>query len=367
VRIALLINGMTGYLNAEFKQLHALGNELLVVTPEGAGLDEAMADTEFRLDTRDFAQVHGWHSHPEPAALVRLVGDFGPDAVIMTSWNFTKAYRAVMKSVPPEVVRVLIMDNIWRGAPKQWLGRAVHRFYVDTVADAAMVPSDRTENYAKLLGFAPEDIIRGSLSCDTSIFRTEPRTGSELASRRAFLYVGRLVWHKGADVLAAAYRRYRELTDEPWDLHVVGKGPLEGELTSLDGVSMHGFRQPPEVAELMRSTSCLLLTSHIEPYGVVVHEAASCGLPVLCSDFTGAAAGLVQDGRTGWVVAAGRVELWARAMARMSALEPERLQSMSDIARAIATRFSPEGWALNVHEELTRRKAAGGGRLATLR
>jgi glycosyltransferase involved in cell wall biosynthesis len=282
----------------------------------------------------------------------------------MTSWNFTKAYRAVMKSVPSDVVRVLIMDNMWRGAPKQWLGRAIHRFYVDTVADAAMVPSDRTEQYAKLLGFAPEDIIRGSLSCDTALFHSDPRTGVEIASRRAFLYVGRLVWHKGADVLAAAYRRYRELTDDAWDLHVVGKGPLERELRELPGVTMHGFRQPPDVAQMMRATSCYVLPSHIEPYGVVVHEAAASGLPILCSDFAGAAAGLVQDGRNGWVVSAGRVELWAQAMARMSALSAERLQEMSDVSRAIATRFSPQGWARNVHEELTRRKAAGGGRLA---
>ncbi|HLY34910.1 MAG TPA: glycosyltransferase family 4 protein [Jatrophihabitantaceae bacterium] len=366
MRIALLMNGMTGYLEAEFRQLHALGNELLVVTPEGDGFDEAMADTEFRLETRSYAQVHGWHAPPEPAELVALVREFRPDAVVMTSWNFTKAYRAVMKNVPSGVVRVLIMDNMWRGAPKQWLGRAIHRFYVDTVADAAMVPSDRTENYAKLLGFAPEDIIRGSLSCDTSLFHSGPRTGDELASRRSFLYVGRLVWHKGADVLAAAYRRYRELTDDPWDLHVAGKGPLEGELTAIDGVTMHGFVQPPDVARMMREVSCFVLTSHIEPYGVVVHEAAASGLPVLCSDFTGAAAGLMQDGRNGWVVSSGRIELWAQAMARMSALPPQRLQQMSDVSRAIATRFSPEGWALNVHEELTRRKAAGGGRLAKL-
>jgi glycosyltransferase involved in cell wall biosynthesis len=364
VRIAFLINGMTGYLNAEFKQLHALGDELLIVTPEDEGLDEAMADTEFRLDTRDFAQVHGWPAPPQPRDLVALVRDFRPDAVVMTSWNFTKAYRAVMKSLPSDVVRVLIMDNMWRGAPKQWLGRAVHRFYVNPVADAAMVPSDRTENYAKLLGFAPEDIIRGSLSCDTSLFHSPARTADELASRRSFLYVGRLVWHKGADVLAASYRRYRELVDDPWDLHVAGKGPLEGELTALPGVTMHGFVQPPDVARMMREVSCLVLTSHIEPYGVVVHEAAASGLPILCSDFTGAAAGLIQDGRNGWVVSAGRVELWAQAMARMSALEPARLQAMSDVSRALGTRFSPEGWALNVHEEIARRKAAGGGRIA---
>jgi hypothetical protein len=36
---------------------------------------------------------------------------------------------------------------------------------------------------------------------------------------------------------------------------------------------------------------------------------------------------------------------------------------MSDTGRALARRLSPDGWARNVHEEIERRRAAGGGRL----
>ena len=50
--------------------------------------------------------------------------EFEPDAVLMSSWNFSKAYRAVMKSVDDSVVRILVMDNLWRAAPRQWLGVA---------------------------------------------------------------------------------------------------------------------------------------------------------------------------------------------------------------------------------------------------
>jgi glycosyltransferase involved in cell wall biosynthesis len=363
VRIAFLLNGMTGYLDAQYRQLHKLGNELLVVTPTSDGLGEAMADTNFdAVITDDYARMIGWTEPPEPAELVREVNDFAPDAVVMTSWNYCRAYRAVMKAVPAGVVRILIMDNLWRAAPKQWLGRATHRLYVDPVADCAMVPSDRTEFYAHRLGFATENIIRGSLSADVDLFGSPPRSPEELASRRRFLYIGRLVAHKGADVLAAAYREYRSRTDDPWDLHVAGVGPLEHLLRAIPGVTMHGFVQPPQVAELMRESSCFVLTSHIEPYGVVVHEAAAAGLPILCSDFTGAVPGMLQDGSNGWVVAAGKVPLWAEAMARMSELPPERLASMSAVSRAISTRLSPAGWALNLHEEIARRRASGGGR-----
>lgn len=365
VRIAFLLNGMTGYLDAQYRQLHKLGDELLIVSPSsGVAAGEAMADTAFQgLQTEEYAQVLGWESPPRPRALVKRVREFDPDAVLMSSWNYARGYRAVMKDVRPEVVRGIIMDNLWRAAPRQWLGRALHRFYVDPVADFAYVPSDRTEFYARRLGFGLADIVRGSLSANVDLFGSGPRTGAELASRHAFLYVGRLVWHKGPDVLAAAYRRYRELTAEPWDLHVAGTGPYDPQVRSIPGVTMHGFLQPPEIAELMRSMSCFVLSSHIEPYGVVVHEATAAGLPVLCSEFTGAAPAYVQDGANGWLVRAGDVEEWARAMLRMSSVEPSRLGTMSDVSRSLSQRISPAIWALNLHEQLERRRAAGGGRL----
>lgn len=365
MRLAFLLNGLTGYLDAQYRALHKLGDELLIVTPaspEASG--GAMADTAFAaLGTEDYAQLVGWHAPPDPARLVEQVLGFSPDAVFMTSWNYTPAYRAVMKAVEPRVVRVLIMDNLWRAAPKQWLGRATHRFFVDPVADAAMVPSDRTEFFARRLGFGPADVIRGSLSGDVDLFASGPRTGAELAGRRRFLAVGRLVVHKGADVLAEAYRAYRAQVADPWELHVAGIGPLGARLAQLPGVTMHGFVQPPRVAELMRESSCLLLTSHIEPYGVVLHEAAAAGLPVLCAEFAGAAPVFVQDGHNGWLVPSGDVDGWARAMARLSALPPDRLAAMSDVSRAVSQRMSPTGWAVHVHEEIERRVVAGGGRL----
>ena len=78
VRIAFLLTGMTGYLDAQFQHLHKLGNDLLVVSPSTpAALGEAMADTAFHgLATEEYAQVIGWETPPEPADLVRTVREF---------------------------------------------------------------------------------------------------------------------------------------------------------------------------------------------------------------------------------------------------------------------------------------------------
>ncbi|GAB2479193.1 glycosyltransferase family 4 protein [Jatrophihabitans fulvus] len=360
MRIAFLLNGMTGYLDAQYRALRALGHDLFVAYPADVTVFEAMADTDFRLDVEGYAETWAWTMVPEPEELVRRVRQFRPDAVAMTSWNFAPSYRAVMKAVPGDVVRLIIMDNLWRAAAKQWLGRLTHRVYVDPVADMAMVPSDRTEFYARRLGFGPDDVVRGSLSADVTLFGRTARDGGDLAERRAFLYVGRLVGHKGADVLARAYARYRARSlatgREPWDLHVAGTGPLASDLQDLPGVTMHGFVQPPAVARLMDRISCVVVPSRIEPYGVVVHEATCAALPVLVTDFAGAAPGLVQDGYNGWQVPSGDVEAWADALARVAALPEARLGEMSQISAALSRRLSPEGWARNLVEQLERRR-----------
>lgn len=358
MRIAFLGNGMTGYLAAQYRELSRLGHDLMVVQPGTAEVAVgAMRDTAFgELGVGRFAEYLPWETEPSRDELVELVRRFEPDAVVMTAWNFADSYRAVMKSVPRDVVRILVMDNLWRAAPRQWLGRAVSRWYVQSVADVAMVPSDRSEQYARMLGFGPGDIIRGSLSADLTVFGSAERTGAELAARRTFLFVGRLVDHKGADVLAAAYARYRDLVEDPWTLDVVGLGPLDGLLRGISGVTMHGFVDPSGVAALMRRASCSVVPSHIEPYGVVVHEAAASGLPVLCTDFAGVAAGMVQDRANGWIVPAGDVEAWAQAMARISGASAETLASMSRVSRALSTRLTPQLWALNLAEQVERRR-----------
>lgn len=360
MRITFLGNGMTGYLDAQYRALHARGHALQVVQPGSPDVAVgAMRDTSFgELGVAEYASYLPWTTEPDTDELVATVREFAPDAVVMTAWNFARSYRAVMKSLPAGTVRVLVMDNLWRSAPRQWLGRAVARWYVQSVADVAMVPGERSEQYARMLGFGPGDVIRGSLSADTRLFHTPPRTAEELASRRRFLYVGRLVDHKGADLLADAWERYRASVAEPWDLDVVGQGPLEHLLRDLPGVHLHGFLGPERVAELMREVSCAVVPSHIEPYGVVVHEAAASGLPILCTDFAGAVAGYVQDTANGWVVPAGEVEQWVAALDRVATLPPERLASMSDVSRSLARRNSPETWAANLEEQVRRRRGA---------
>ena len=297
---------------------------------------------------------HVWDEPPDARTLVPLVDDFRPDAVIMWSWS-GRGYRKVMAAQRGRALRVMFTSNFWHGTWRQYLGVATHRAYVDPLFDCAWVPGERSEWFARRIGFAPGAIIRGANSADVAVFDRGPREVAELSQRRRFVFTGRLIWHKAPTVLAAAYRKYRSATDAPWDLDVVGAGPLASDFDGIEGVTMHGFMQPEELSDVMHRSSCLIMPSHIEWYGVVVHEGAVAGLPLICSDGVGAVPHLLQDGFNGWTVAAGDVDALAGAMGRMSALDEQRLHAMSEGSRALGSRLSPEIWARNLHEEIERR------------
>ena len=70
-------------------------------------------------------------------------------------------------------------------------------------------------------------------------------------------------------------------------------------LVGVHGVEMLGFVQPDDLPAVLERAGCLVLPSRFEPWGVVVHEAAAAGLPIVCTPVCGAATRLVLDGYNG--------------------------------------------------------------------
>jgi glycosyltransferase involved in cell wall biosynthesis len=345
-----MLKGLQFCWQACIRELQARGCEVMVVFPT------TMPDFDYDPWHLDGIETLAWPWERQPTAeeLLPRVEAFKPDVLVVTSWDGPPAYRTVMKAQPNGAARVMQMSNFWRNTPKQWAGRAVHRFYLGPYYDYAMVPGDRAEWFASRIGFPAERIIRGMWAADTDVYGAFERSGEEILGRRSFIAVQRLVEHKGADILAAGYRAYRDRVEDPWDLHVVGKGDQAGLFEDMPGAVVHGFVQPHDLARMMSESSCFVLPSREEYWGIAVHEAAAAGLPIITTQHVGAAATFVQDGYNGWIVPAGNVDLLAERMAMMSSLDAARVQEMTEISRNVSTRLHPRGWARNLHEEFLR-------------
>lgn len=266
------------------------------------------------------------------------------DIILICSWHIP-LYRRVAKNLRGRATRVLCMDNQWLGTIKQRVGSAVSSWYVLPLYDFAFVPGSRQKDFALRLGFAESRIVTGHYSCDTGAFLPayEERTESPLS--RSFLFVGRVVREKGIEVLKAAWLRYLAVTDDPWRLRVTGAGDMKHELDGIPFLSTHDFVQPHDLPAMMLQGDVFVLPSTYEPWGLVIHEAAATGMPIICSDACGAADAFVRDGDNGRVCRAGSADALFEAFREMGGMPESSLRQMGEKSFRLASARTPRVWA----------------------
>lgn len=113
-----------------------------------------------------------------------------------------------------------------------------------------------------------------------------------------FLYVGRLAPEKNINCLLQAFQRLPH-----YQLTLVGRGPEEASLRlkASPQVTFVGHVVHSELAKWYTSHDVLILPSFSEPWGLVVEEALSYGLPVIVSSRVGCRWDWVQQYQTGVV------------------------------------------------------------------
>lgn len=270
---------------------------------------------------------------------------FRPQLVLVSSWNIA-AFRQVARRLRGRVPRVMCMDNQWLATPKQLAGVALSPVMIRPLFDGVFVPGEPQARFARRLGFTESRTWRGLYSCDHDRFAAARRSAQPPGERRAFVFAGRLMEEKGVDVLVRAYQRYRrDAGEDPWELHVYGTGPLGRLVDGSTGVSLHGFVQPERLPAVLAGAGGFVLPSRFEPWGVVIHEAAAAGVPLVASTACGAAVHLLQDLHNGFLVDPDDVPGLAGAMGRLARLPVEQRQRYGERSALLAQQFTPDRWA----------------------
>jgi len=103
-------------------------------------------------------------------------------------------------------------------------------------------------------------------------------------------------------------------------------------------VAVHFIGERADVEVVMRALDVLLVPSWVEPFGRVVIEGMASGLPVIATSLGGPAE-LIDDGRTGLLLAPRVPEVWGRSVAALLA-DRERMVAMGEAARIRACAFT---------------------------
>jgi glycosyltransferase involved in cell wall biosynthesis len=337
-RFLFLYTEIAGYTVACLKALKNAGVDIAIVrwpvNPEAP----------FQFDLTGIADDHFTEEFATETALASFCQDFNPDVIYVSGWidkKYLSAARAFKKKVPV----VLGMDTPWTGSGRQRLGSLASRFILHPIFSHAFVAGSPQKTFARKLGFAQSNIIEGLYCADTTLYNHYFQSNPKPEIPRRFLYTGRYMEHKGILDLYAAYQAYRNASENPWEIWCAGTGDLYEARPQIAGLTHLGFVQPQEFGQVIQQTGVFILPSHYEPWGVVVHEYAVAGYPLICSDAVMAHTRFIETDRNGLLFPHGNTEALTAAMLRISSLTPQLLKQMSDHSHHLGLQLTPELWA----------------------
>lgn len=148
------------------------------------------------------------------------------------------------------------------------------------------------------------------------------RYGLSSTKTKRVLYVGRVDPEKSiSNVLVAFSKALKKVPDA--EFVIVGDGidlvnlkQKAEELQILDSVKFLGRVMPPDLIEIYRSGSLFATASETETQGIVLIEAAACGLPLVAVD-AGAVRELCQHKRNGELCQPGDIDGIAKALVKI--------------------------------------------------
>lgn len=271
------------------------------------------------------------HEYPVTPGIGGALDESSPDVVVVSGWSQFASQAAIAWCRRRKIPYLLLVSShdavtrsAWRRAVRdpivpRVVGAAWGAFALGTLSRASLLANGARPERVRLFANTIDVPAWQERADRLAARRPELRTALELLEGDiAVLCVARLAPEKGLETLLRAVAATR---DERLVVVLAGEGPERTSLRSLAadlGVRLLLAGDVPweRIPETYVAADVFALLSDWEPWGVVVNEAAACGLPLVLSDQVGAAADLLVDGENGALVAAGDVAGAAAAFRR---------------------------------------------------
>lgn len=167
-----------------------------------------------------------------------------------------------------------------------WLKSKISKFVFNKAAKVLVVSEHQKQQILKL-GIAAEKVEVSYNPVNTSIFNLK-----EKSENKNIAFVSRLDEFKGG---LRTLKAFHQLIDRHPDytLTIVGEGEeletIQDYISSnnlTENVILKGTLTKLQIAEVFNNSSFMVFPSRYETFGLVVAEALSCGLPVVCTNQT---------------------------------------------------------------------------------
>jgi len=280
-------------------------------------------------------------------SLMRLYMSLKP-ALVLVSGRMEKSYLKVARQARRDgVIVVGTADNQYFGTIKQRLAILLAKLLYRRYFEYMLVPGLYQYEYQRRLGYERDKILFPQYCADVDLFTPSKKTVGEEANRRGILFLGRLHPIKGIELLIKVHRKLYEEKTISDKLIIIGGGPLRDKLVlnHVDHLVYHPFMEQSAIIKIMAGVKYFCLPSRAEPWGVVIHEAACAGLPIITTKGCGAASTFVKHGYNGYLFSADDEEALAFYLTKMSQKNPAQIAEMARRSLSLSRQIQPDMWA----------------------
>lgn len=273
--------------------------------------------------------------------LLQWIQHINPDVLVCSGWTDRGYLNAVRRWQKPERC-VLTMDTIWNSRLRQRLACAISRFTLCRWFSKVWVPGEQQKRYAQKLGF--KEIATDYYCCRHTLFLplAQSRFIQNKKNTNVLLFVGRYDMPKNITCLWNVFIELYTEGFQNWELWCAGTGPVEP--IQHPAIKHFGFVQPKQLLDIIANADAFILPSVFEPWGVVVHEMACSGLPLVLSTAVGAAERFLISEKNGYIFDSGSAPALKCALKNLFKLQPDALYHMGQKSYELAQTISINQW-----------------------
>jgi len=289
-------------------------------------------------------------------SLKEMVINLDPDIIYIPGWQ-DKDYLRVVYAIRGKVKSKVVMgiDHQLGKGFKEILKLTIVSFVVKKLVDFIWIPGFSQYSTALALNFSKNQIIYNIYSGNTYKFREAYLNSIHQKQShfpRKLIYVGRFAKVKNIQMLIDAFEEIEVVEGINWKLEIIGKGDEKFKILS-NNIQLRPYVQPNEIVELIKDSGVFVLPSIKEPWGVVIHEFAAAGLPILCSRECGARFDLVIENYNGILIEELNIIGIKKALVKLFKLSEQELNLMSKRSYELSQRITPQTWGANLMSTLS--------------
>jgi glycosyltransferase involved in cell wall biosynthesis len=294
----------------------------------------------YKLETQKEPRLNYWpRSSYNRETLYKFLLDKKPSIVYVSGWmdkDYLHAIKKYKKTYPVKVIAGV--DDQWRGTLRQYIGIVVMRLYLRRIFDYLWVAGKPQYLFAGIMGFDRLHTISNLYSANSYHFK------GRAAFIKRFVYVGRFSPVKGVLNLVKAYNKLPENIKKEWPLVMIGDGPEKDEILKIksENMTVHPFLQGDTLTNELRIGGVACSMSIKEAWGVVIHEMALLGYPLLLSNECGAATEYLISGYNGFMFDPRNNISMTEALLRITNLSEEQLQLFAERSTQLGARINSE-------------------------